>query len=231
MYVVRQHTSPPEQPVAAVGVHVGAALGEQPADLVDLRGVLVDVRGEQRTVDVAQQRLAGLQHRRTRREREPWRDGVAQPVLAVPSACQRQPVGVRLLRGDQQLVAQQPVADHQPGADPQLRWPPPARTGSPPLTRNAPRKPERSWCLPRSARRRTRRPPRARSRRRPSGLPRAAHFGPASPVAACRARRSPAPGGSGHGCPPDRAAPHRRSGRPPRPPGAPHGSVGTGPDR
>ena len=119
MHVVRQHAAWPEQPAPVVGVGVVRVLREQPAHGVDLGAVLVDVRGEQRAVDVAEHRRARLQHRLAGGQREPRRDGVAQPILAVPPRRERDRVGVRLLRGGQQLGAQQPVADDEPGADPQ----------------------------------------------------------------------------------------------------------------
>jgi hypothetical protein len=119
MHVVRQHAARPEQPASVVGVGVVRVIGEEAAHGVDLRAVLVDVRGEQRAVDVAEHRRARLQHRLACGQREPWRDGVAQPVLAVPPRCQRDGVGVRLFGSGQQLRAQEPVADDEPGADPQ----------------------------------------------------------------------------------------------------------------
>ena len=216
MHVVRQHAARPEQPVPVVGVGVVRVLREEPAHGVDLGAVLVDVRGEQRAVDVAEHRRARLQHRLAGGQREPRRDGVAQPVLAVPPRRERDRVGVRLLRGGQQLGAQQPVADDEPGADPQPDRRRPLeelvdRGREVRAEHQRGRRPRRA-----PARRRTPRPPSARSRRRPSGPPPATRTPPASRAAACRGRRSPAPAGSARGCRPGRAAARRRSGRPPR---------------
>ncbi len=115
MHVVRQHAARPEQPVPVVGVGVVRVLREQPAHGVDLCAVLVDVRGEQRAVDVAEHRRARLQHRLAGGQREPRGDGVPQPVLAVPARGQRDRVGVGLFGRGQQVRAQQPVADDEPG--------------------------------------------------------------------------------------------------------------------
>ena len=61
---VRQHAAAPEQLVAVVGVDVVRALREQLRHRGDLGRVLVDVRGEQGALDVAEQRRAALQHPR-----------------------------------------------------------------------------------------------------------------------------------------------------------------------
>ena len=216
--VVREHAAPAEEPAPVVGVGVVLVIREQPAHGVDLGAVLVDVRGEQRAVDVAEHRRARLEHRIARRQREPRGDGVAQPVLAVPSGGERDALGVGLLRGGQQLRPQHAVADDEPGGDPQ-----PDRRG--PLEQqrrrrrgSARRRRAPSSCRPAAGRRRTRPRRRARSRRRPSGPPPATRTPRASPAAACRARRSPGPAGSGRGCRRGRAAARRRSGRRPRRP-------------
>ena len=54
-----------------------------------LGGVLVDMGGEEQVRAQAERRLAGLEHPICAREREPWRDRVAQPSTSVPARYER----------------------------------------------------------------------------------------------------------------------------------------------
>ena len=73
----------------------------------------------QRSSTSASSAPGGLQHRLGAGEREARRDGVAGPALAVPALGELEPLGVRALRRGEQVLAQDPVRQHQAGGDPQ----------------------------------------------------------------------------------------------------------------
>ena len=104
VHVVRQHAARPDQPVPVVGVDVVAA--EQFRHGGDLARVLVDVRGEQRTRHVGEQRAAGGEQLVAAREREARRHGVAGAARAVPALGQGEPLGVRAVGRREQVLAQ-----------------------------------------------------------------------------------------------------------------------------
>ena len=162
---------------------------------------------------VGQQRARRLEQRVGAGEREARRDGVAGPALAVPALGQLQPLVVGALGRGEQVLAQDPVGQHQPGGDPQ---PDPGRLGEQ-------RVHGRGEVRAEDQRGRGAGPHQAGHevgghrggvrRVGEPGLLRAARTSPASRAAASRARRSPGPAGSARGCrrSPGSTSPSRRS--------------------
>ena len=225
VHVVGEHAARPEQPVLVVARRVVAA--EQLPHALDLLGVLVEVRGEPERPGTSRSSAAGrLQQRVGAGQREARRDGVPGAALAVPALARAsEPLVVGALGRGEQVLAQDPVGQHQPAGHPQPDPGRPRRTARPPRPRSASRRPARWWCRPARGRRRSRRRPRRRTSRRRAAPPRAARTSRASRAAACRGRRSRGPAGSARGCRRTRAAPAPRAGRRPRRPGARAGAV------
>ena len=212
MDVVGQHRAGPHEAVPVVGVDVVTAVGEEPGHRAHLRDALVDVRGEPRPAHLGVHRPARRQHLVAGGVGEPRGDGVAQPTPAVPSGRQRHGLVVRTLRRRQQRLGQVAVADHQPAGDPQAdllglseeRVDGGGEVRAEDQRRGRPRRHQAGDELLGDRRG-------VRRLREPSLLGSAT--GRATPAAASRARRSPAPAGSARGCPPGRAAARRRAGR------------------
>ena len=117
VHVVGEHAARTEQPGALVGRRVVAA--EQLPDALDLLDVLVEVGGEPEVRPVGEQRAGRLHQRVGAGQREARRDGVAGPALAVPALGELEPLVVGALRRGEQVLAQDPVGQHQPGGHPQ----------------------------------------------------------------------------------------------------------------
>jgi hypothetical protein len=102
--VVGEHRPAAHEPVALVGFQVVARPREQLGHRLDLGRVLVEVAGEEDVVGgVREQRAADLEHRVGAGQREPRRDGVAQPAAAVPALEQGPALRVRGVRRGVQL--------------------------------------------------------------------------------------------------------------------------------
>ncbi len=119
MDVVSEDASLGHQTVVVVAAQIVLCAGEQLDDPVHFRGVLVDVRGEPDPIRRLHQFGAGVEHGLRCRQREPRRDRIAQPALAVPAFDELASFGQGDLGRRQQFRPQNPIAQHLARGDPQ----------------------------------------------------------------------------------------------------------------